>query len=187
MNSKKDLSTLEVVFECLTVIWSPAAEAVRLQQQLGVGSLEETATAAERGGCEVCFVDLPEKVSGFAAIIEGKPYIALNRHKSKNNLEYTLPHELGHQVLHLNPSGPQRLELMGSGIEEFQAHLFATTWIIWLVNDKQRDEVLRANPESYVVTGMSVIFSILVVVIAFIFYVLGKVSAAQRPALPEPK
>jgi len=188
MKPGKEIPTLEGVIECLGVIWLPAVEATRLREGLGVRSLEETATAAEQAGCEVCFADLPEKVSGFAEIIGGRPHIVLNRTKSPNHLKYTLPHELGHQVLHLNLSSrSSQSRLPNLGAEEFQAHLFATTWIIALGNDEQREEVLQANPISFVITITSLFFSILVVVIALAMHIYSKLLPTQQAALPEPK
>jgi hypothetical protein len=84
-------SSLEVMLEGLEMIWAPGAEAVKVQQALGVRSLADMTAALERAGYEVCCVDLPERVSGFAKVIEGKPHIVLNRAKSAEHLQYTIP------------------------------------------------------------------------------------------------
>ena len=52
-------SSLEVMLEGLEMIWAPGAEAVKVQQALGVRSLADMPAALERAGYEVCSVDLP--------------------------------------------------------------------------------------------------------------------------------
>ena len=181
MNPGNDISLLGLFFEELTKIWSPAGEALRLQGELNVHSLEETAAAAGQLGCEVCYVDLPDKVSGFADIIEDKLHIVLNRAQSRQNLEYTLPHELGHCVLHLNPS--QRTGQSGfasNGMAEFQANLFATTWVNLLGNDRQREDMLANNRESSTAVAGCFIMTLALAVIAILAWPCLKLFDAQR-------
>ena len=181
MNPGNDISLLDLFLQELGKIWSPAGEALRLQGELTVHSLEETAAAAERAGCEVCYVDLPDKVSGFADTIEGKPHIVLNRAKSRQNLEYTLPHELGHCVLHLDPtqnSGQSRFPNIGTA--EFQANLFATTWVNSLGNDRQREDMLANNRDSRAALVGSFILTLALVVIAILAWLYSKFFDAQR-------
>jgi Zn-dependent peptidase ImmA (M78 family) len=164
MKPGKEISGWEMVIKGLGHIWGPGAEALQLQKDLGVESLEETTAAARRAGYEVCYADLPDSVDGFAEIIEGKPHIVLNRAKSQQNLLYTLPHELGHHVLHLNPSRePDQLELSIKDNAELEAHMFATGWVMFLANDKQRWDVLNENPEPRIVLTMSVFVSLLMI------------------------
>ena len=62
--------------DCLAIIWNPAVEALKLQQDLNAHSLEDIPAAAEQAGYEVCYADLlPQKVGGFAEVIGGKPFI----------------------------------------------------------------------------------------------------------------
>jgi IrrE N-terminal-like domain len=188
MKLENEVSMSDVLLECLGKIWAPCGEAARLQAQLGARSLAETAAAAERAGCTVCYVDLPEKVSGFADIIDGQTYIVLNRAKSRTNLEYTLPHELGHQVLHLKPSrdtGPSELPVTGR--EELEANLFAVTWISWQGTDGRQDEVLRENKEASATVLACFFVTVLLAVVALLAHIGSKLFPVQHRALPEPK
>lgn len=89
MKTAGEISILEFTFQFVAKLWEPAAEAHKARTELGIRSLEETIGALERNGYEVCHVDLPEKVSGFAEVISDKRHIVLNRHKPPQNLEYT--------------------------------------------------------------------------------------------------
>ncbi len=82
-------SSLEAVLQVLEMIWAPGAEAVRVRQALGVRSMADMSAALDRAGYEVCHVDLPDAVSGFAKVIEGQPVIVLNRAKSEPHLQFT--------------------------------------------------------------------------------------------------
>jgi Zn-dependent peptidase ImmA (M78 family) len=101
MKSKSEISGAEIVLKLLEVVWTPAMEARRTQDEFDVHSLEGTSRAAGRAGYEVCYADLPAKVSGFAMYIAGKPHIVVNRAKSREHQQYTFHHELGHHILHL--------------------------------------------------------------------------------------
>jgi Zn-dependent peptidase ImmA (M78 family) len=148
MKKNERVSSFEIVLQCLWRIWEPAGVAFRVQRALGVRSLEETTSALERAGFEICLVDLPEKVSGVAAIIADRPHIVLNRAKSQDELQYTLPHELGHHKLHLKPVRDyDPLGFPGSDDAEFEADLFAVSWLFFLSKDKQRNAMLLQNPE----------------------------------------
>ena len=167
MKSIDQASSLEIVLQCLGKIWEPAGEALNVQNEMGVHSLEETQAAVERAGYEICHVDLPEKVSGFAEIIADKPYIILNRQKSRQNLQYTVPHELGHHILHLNPlRKSNQLGFPRVGNVEFEADLFATSWLLFLGKDKQRHDVLLRNPESSRTLAIYFFLSVTIVLFA---------------------
>lgn len=148
MKSESEMSGSEMVLKLLGVIWTPAVEAQRTQKEFNVRSLGETSAAAGRAGYEVCYADLPAKVSGFAMSIAGKPHIVVNRAKSREHQQYTVPHELGHHVLHLNPSrNPDQSIPSTDSVVEFQAHIFAAAWVMYVADDKERKDVLRQNPE----------------------------------------
>src|SRR5271163_4191373 len=133
MKTREKTSSLVITLQCLEKIWEPAGAAFQAQQDLGVHSLEETTGALERAGYEISHVDLPEKVSGFAQIIADRPYVVLNRAKRQQELQYTLPHELGHHVLHLNPVHDcDPLGFPGLGDVELEANLFAASWLFCL-------------------------------------------------------
>jgi len=64
----------------------------------------------------------PRKSVALPRLIAGKPHIVLNREKPLKDLKYTLPHELGHWVLHLNPTGGgNELGFPLRGMEEVEA------------------------------------------------------------------
>jgi hypothetical protein len=186
MTPGNDSSVFEDILQGLMKALSPAEKALRLQKELNVQALEETAGAAERVGCEVCHVDLPEKVSGFADIIEGKPHIVLNRAKSQQNLAYTLAHELGHQVLHLSPSrDASELRSLIPGAAELEADLFAVTWVNWLGTDRQREEMFAESRESSAAVVVPLILVLAMVAVAILAWVCSEVFNAQRLALRE--
>ena len=148
MKKNEWVSCLGIGLQCLWRIWEPAGVAFRVQRALGVRSLEDTTCALERAGFEICLVDLPEKVSGVAAIIADRPHIVLNRAQSQAELQYTLPHELGHHKLHLNPVRDyDSLGFPDLGDAEFEAELFAMSWLFFLDKDKQRKSMLLQNPD----------------------------------------
>jgi Zn-dependent peptidase ImmA (M78 family) len=148
MKTDEPISSIGFIFQCLGKIWEPASEAYKVQNEIGIRSLEEVTGAMERAGYEICLVDLPGKVSGFAQIIADRPHVVLNRAKSRQELGYTVPHELGHHILHLNPASKSN----GLGFptvcgSELEADLFATSWLLFLPDEKQRNDVLLRNSE----------------------------------------
>lgn len=175
-------SSLQALFESLELIWVPGTEAVKVQQALGVRSLADMPAALERAGYEVCYVDLPDRVSGYAQVIEGQPHIVLNRAKSAEHLQYTMPHELGHHVLHLGDSRNPQPGLPSAGLMEFQAHQFATLWILYLGNDKEREDVLGQNPEWLMVGFLSLLMTAGAVVIPLIVHLLSSLNGLLSPA-----
>ena len=174
-------SSLEVMLEGLEMIWAPGAKAVKVQQALGVRSLADMPAALDRAGYEVCCVDLPERVSGFAKVIEGKPHIVLNRAKSAEHLQYTMPHELGHHVLHLDDSRNPKPGLQSADLMEFQAHQFATLWILLLANDKEREDVFRQNPEWLMVGFISLLMTAGAIGIPLIAHLWSSLRGLPRP------
>lgn len=177
MNSN---SRLQAVLECVEAIWSPGIEAVKFQQALGVRSLAEMPAALERAGYEVCFTDLPERVSGFAKVIEGKPHIVLNRAKSAKHLQFTMPHELGHHILHLDASrDPGPFGPPTDGTAEFQAHQFAALWILLLADNKEREDVLNQNSEWLLVAAISLLMTAGAILAPLIVYLWSHLSRAR--------
>jgi hypothetical protein len=77
VNPNDKFSALSTLLDGFALIWSPAGEALALRKDLNIDTLDETAQAAQRAGFEICYLDLPEKVSGFAEIIDGTRFIAL--------------------------------------------------------------------------------------------------------------
>lgn len=174
--------SLEVMLEGLEMIWAPGTEAVKVQQALGVRSRLDMTAALERAGYEVRYVDLPERVSGFAKVIEGKPHIVLNRAKSEGHLQYTIPHELGHHVLHLDDSREIQLRVLSGDLMEFQAHQFATLWVLLLANEKEREDVLRQNPEWLMVGFISLLMTAGAIVVPLVAHLLSSLNGFPSPA-----
>jgi Zn-dependent peptidase ImmA (M78 family) len=188
MKSETEISGTEIVRELLQIIWIPVAQALKVQKDFNVRSLEETSAAAERAGYEVCYADLPAEVSGFAEVIGGKPHIVVNRAKSLEHQQYTVPHELGHHVLHLNPSrNPVQSVLSIEGVEEFQAHMFATMWVMRVAHGKEREGVLRQNPESSAFLFLSVFMTVGVLVVALLSYLLPRLFRTRLSSAVEEK
>jgi len=175
-------SSLEFMLEGLEMIWAPGAEAMKVQQAWGVRSLADMPTALKRAGYEVCYVDLPDRVSGFAKVIEGQPHIVLNRAKSAEHLQFTVPHELGHHVLHLDASRDPQPGLPSEGFAEFQAHQFATLWILHLANDKEREDVLGQNPEWLMIGFISLLMTAGAIVIPLIAHLWSSLNGLLSPA-----
>lgn len=167
--------TVEYVLKEVVKIWTPAGEALRLQNEMNVRSLEQTCAALEREGYEVHRADLPMAVSGCAAVVGGRRYIVVNRYESQAQQQYTVSHELGHHVLHLNPSSPVEGLEPSDGIDnEFQADQFASVWLMWGTKLEQREEVLRRNPRASAVLSASVMATVLIVVSSLLFYVCSR-------------
>jgi len=178
-------SPMDIVLEALGTIWSPGAEALKLQQSMNITSLEGLMVATERAGYEICEVDLPENVGGFALTIGGKPHIVVNRDKSAEYRQYTVAHELGHHFLHLGPSPvPNNLLAVNSEMKEFQADAFASSLIVWLTPEKDRDTMLRQNPEFARAITMPILLSIAVILVAVLAHVWFHLFS-EKPALKD--
>ena len=174
----------EALVEVLGLIWAPALAAARLQKDLDVLSLDETIAAVERAGYAVHFADLPDNISGFAGLIRGKPAVVVNRAKPAQDQQYTLLHELGHTVLHLDPAQKSHdLVSANEGFADFQADMFAAAWIIHVSQDDQRKkEILKQNPEASLVMFGAAAMTVGAVVIALIMYLCSRFSRKQLEA-----
>ena len=180
MKSDTEKSNTPSLLESLAKTWIPAVMAFQLKENTAACSVEDSRAAAERAGCEVCYADLPSKVSGFAQVIAGKPYIVLNRQKSPQNLKYTLPHELGHHVLHLNAvRGRDELGFPAKDREELEADLFAAAWVLRTTNHKEREQVLQHNSEAVFVLMAWIMASLVGIAIALIVHAGQKLLGAQ--------
>jgi hypothetical protein len=180
MNSESGKFDSRIVFELLGVIWTPAIKAMQVRRDLNVRSLEETSGAAERAGIEVAYADLPANVSGFANLIEGKPHIVVNRTKSPEDQQYTVVHELGHHLLHLNPAHtPGELVRSVDGMADFQADMFAVGWI-WScrADGRKRQDVLKQNPESSIVVFSAASMTVVILGVALLVFLWSRISRA---------
>ena len=175
------------VLELLDMIWSPGLKAMNVQKALKVQSLEDTVRAAQQAGYEVAYVDLPEMVSGFATVIDGQPFIVVNRTKPRSHVAYTVCHELAHHILHLEPScRPNSLGIpTHEGMEEFEANMFAASLVLWTASSDEKDDVLRKNQES-VILILSIFLSLGVIVAALGFHLWSRLSKKRQLAQPVP-
>lgn len=165
-------------------IWTPGAEAIRIKTEMKVRSLPETAAALQRAGYEVYRADLPVKVSGVAAVVDGRRYIVVNRRESQFEQQFTVAHELGHHVLHLNPSSAAELDGFAEGTDrEFQADQFATLWHMWETDPEEREELLRRNSRARMVLSASVLATVFVVLAPILFYLCSRLFGGK----PAPK
>lgn len=83
--------------------WRVVQAAKRLVHEHSIQSLEGIETVAERLGFPVEYIDLPPKVGGFVLRLDDSaPIIAVNRARSLLYQRYTIAHELGHCLFHVN-------------------------------------------------------------------------------------
>jgi hypothetical protein len=167
-----EISSFDIIVESLGVIWNPAMEALKLQQDLDVQSVDDIPLAAERAGYEISYVDLPAKVSGFPLVVAGKPHIAVNRAKPSKHSKFTIAHELGHHVLHINPPHDAiQAGLLTNGMAEFEANMFAATLVGRVTNHEEQAVMLTHNPEMRSTLAVSIFGTILAILIALIVWV----------------
>ena len=96
-------------------------------------------------------------------------------------------HEMVHQVLHLNPSRrPDPLGIPSNeGLQEFQANMFAASWVFWAANNQEKDDVLQQNPESLILV-VSIFLSLGVIVTALGFHLWSRLSKGLSHSIPKP-
>jgi Zn-dependent peptidase ImmA (M78 family) len=172
MKPDVEISGFDFLVESLERIWKPGMEAVKLQSKSDIRSLDDIPRAAERAGCEISYVDLPEKISGFAQVIDGQPHIVVNRAKPLEHSEFTIAHELGHHVLHSNPlqDGDQANCLTASNVE-FEANLFGATLVTAVTTDEERQDMVRHNPEIHSTLAVSAFGMMLAILMALAFWI----------------
>jgi Zn-dependent peptidase ImmA (M78 family) len=183
MKAKIEISSFEVVVESLGVIWNPGAEALKLRQDFDIQSVDDIPLAAERAGCEISYVDLPVKVSGFAQVIEGKPYIVVNRDKPPTHKKFTIAHELGHHRLHRSQTQGDNPDLLTESTAEFQANMFAATLATAVTSQEERGEMLAHNPEMRSTLAVSIFASFLVILTAFVVWFCSHLFRTRSSAI----
>ena len=147
----------------------PGMEAIKLRSNCDIRSLDDIPRAAEGAGCEISYVDLPEKISGFAQVIDGLPHIVVNRAKPSKHIELTIAHELGHHVLHSNPS--QEASSLTASNVEFEANLFGATLVTAVTTQEEREEMVRHNPEIRSALAVSVFGMVLAILMALAIWI----------------
>ena len=171
MKFEKEMSNFEIFLRVAGVIWGPGAEAWKLQHRLNAHTLAEIPAAVERDGYEICYADLPERVSGFAQVIEGKPVIVVNRDKSPQHRQYTVAHEVGHHLLHLNPNpDPGLREFSDPDLAEYQAHMFAAAMVVHVKDEKEREDLLKQNREPAAYLFGAVFMTIAVIIVLVVLH-----------------
>jgi Zn-dependent peptidase ImmA (M78 family) len=148
MKPDVEFSILDILGESLGIIWKPGMAAIKLRLDRNIQSVEDIPIAAQAVGCQISYVALPPKVSGFAQVIEGTPHIVVNRAKSSSHTTYTIAHELGHHQLHLTslPNGEQTVQSTNP-TTEFEANAFATMLVATTTSGEQQEQMLAHNPE----------------------------------------
>jgi Zn-dependent peptidase ImmA (M78 family) len=182
-----EISGFDFLTESLQRLWKPGMEAVKLQLNGDVRSLDDIPSAAEGAGCEISYVDLPEKISGFAQVIDGQPHIVVNRAKPSKHSEFTIAHELGHHVLHSNPlqDGDQANCLTASNVE-FEANLFGAALVTAVSTEEERKEMVRHNPEIQLTLAVSVFGMVLAILMALAIWI-SSVAQTRDAVLIETK
>ncbi len=112
----------------------------------------------------------------------------VNRAKSRQHRQYTVAHELGHHVLHLNSSyDPNQLGFSTKNLAELQAHMFAYSLVIWVTKGQEREDVLRQNPEALAIVALSLFMSLTIIVIPLLVHFWSRLFPPQLPGSIERK
>ena len=172
MKPDVELSGFDFLVESLGRICAPGMEALKLQSNCDIRSLADIPRAAEGAGCEITYADLPEKISGFAQVIDGQPHIVVNRAKPLKHSEFTIAHELGHHVLHSNPSQDgDRPNCLTAGNAEFEANLFGATLVTAVTTEVERKEMVKHNPEIHSTLAISAFGMVLAILMALAIWI----------------
>jgi hypothetical protein len=169
MTPDVEFSIWDVLGESLGIIWKPGTAAIQLRMNHNIRAVEDIPIAAQKVGCQISYVALPTKVSGFAQVIEGTPHIVVNQTKSSSHTMFTIAHELGHCQLHL-PTSPNSEQTVQSSnpTTEFQANVFATILVATTTSGEQQERILAHNPEmqsSVVIASFATFVAILMAVV----------------------
>jgi len=174
LNLESDFSTFDIIVGSLGKIWAPSFEAHKIGQALNVSFAESLAASAEKAGFEVTEVDLPENVAGLAAIIAGKPHIVINRRTTGRYRDFTVAHEWGHHHLHLNPARDTTSLVVSptEEMKEFEANLFASSLIVFLTAESEREDFQKQNPEFGRSLVMPMMLSVVAIFATLLFHVI---------------
>jgi Zn-dependent peptidase ImmA (M78 family) len=135
-------------------------------------------------GCQISYVDLPTKVSGFARVIEGTPHIVVNRAKSSSHTTFTIAHELGHHQLHLNPTrNNDQVTQLPNTATEFEANTFATILVATTISGERQEQMLAHNPEMQSTAVVSLFATLVVILMAVVFWICSRLFCTPNSAL----
>jgi Zn-dependent peptidase ImmA (M78 family) len=183
MTKKAEPSAFDCLIEEVAKILAPVLEATRLRKELQVCSLEETCAAVEEAGYQIYRADLPSAVRGVAEVIDGQPYIVTNRCDCCDQHRYTVAHELGHHVLHRNPSPAiATLGLADEEDQEFHADQFALAWFMQTAKPEQRERFFRENPRASFILADSAMAVIVTVLSFVLLYAFSRLFSQISPA-----
>jgi len=185
MKQDVEISGFDFLVESLGRICMPGMEAIKLRSNCDIRSLDDIPRAAEGAGCEISYVDLPEKISGFAQVIDGQPHIVVNRAKPSKHSDFTIAHELGHHVLHSNPSQDgDQANCLTARNAEFEANLFGATLVTAVTTDEERQDMVRHNPEIHSTLAVSAFGVVLAILMALAIWICS-VSRTRDTVLKE--
>jgi Zn-dependent peptidase ImmA (M78 family) len=186
MKPNIEISAFDFLIESFERIWKPGMEATKLYSDGSIRTLDDIPRAAVRAGCKISQIELPEKISGFAQVIEGQPYIVVNRAKPVMHSNFTIAHELGHHVLHSNPlRNADQANLLTDGETEFEANLFGATLIAAVTTQKEQDDMVRYNPEIRSALAVSIFGTLLTILMALAIWICSYLSRTRDLALTE--
>jgi Zn-dependent peptidase ImmA (M78 family) len=172
MKPNVEISASDFLIESLERIWKPGMEATKLYSDCSLRTLDDIPRAVERAGCEIFYIDLPEKISGFTQVIEGQPHIVVNRAKPSMHSNFTVAHELGHHVLHSNPlHSADQGHLLSDSETEFEANLFGATMVMTVATQEEQDDMVRYNPEIRFTLAVSIFGTLLTILVALAIWI----------------
>jgi len=171
MKPDGEISVFDILGESLGVIWKPAMKAIKLRLEHNIQAVGDIPVVAQRAGCQISYVDLPVRVSGFAQVIEGTPHIVVNRTKPPSHTTFTIAHELAHLELHLNPSrNNDQPAQPPNTATEFEANMFASVLVATTTSGEQQEEMLAHNPEMRSSVAVSVFATVLAILMAVVIW-----------------
>jgi Zn-dependent peptidase ImmA (M78 family) len=171
MKPYAEISVLGILDDSLGGILKPGMEAITLQRELNIQSVEDIPSAVERAGCEISYVDFPTKVSGASQVIDGTPHIMVNRAKPSIHNAFTIGHELGHHHLHFNPSNDTDPTTQPpDGAKELEANMFGTMFVAPLTCGEQQEQLLAHNPEMRSTLAVSVFATLVAILMAVVIW-----------------
>lgn len=183
MKSYAEISVLDILDDSSGRIFKPGMEAITLQRELNIQSVEDIPSAVERAGYEISYVDFPTKVSGAAHVIDGTPHIMVNRAKPSIHNAFTIGHELGHHHLHFNPSNDTDPTTQPpDGAKELEANMFGTMFVAPLTCGEQQEQLLAHNPEMRSTLAVFIFGTVLAILMAVVIWICSRVFQRQNSA-----
>lgn len=125
---------------CNEITPEDIARRVRVIMNIGPGPIDNLISVIEKSGIVVCEIDGENEFNGKCVVTDkGQPVILINKNMPNDRKRYTLAHELGHMVMHIDFPYSDKTE---KEIEK-EANLFASEFLIPLREVKQELMNLR--------------------------------------------